>query len=104
VKQGANLALLFGAMLAGGMVGSMAVPAVVAASTGAVAAALTVYRRGIARQATQCLNSGVGESVRYALPCAASNLVQFLNYRLSVYFVHALMGVGALGLYQTASF
>ena len=66
--------------------------------------ALTAYRRGIARQAEPWKNSGLRESVRYAMPCAASNLVQFLNYRLSVYFVNAYAGVAALGLYQSATF
>ena len=79
VKQAVSLGLIIVVLLAAGITGTPAVAAIVLANTVGVAAALTAYRRGIARQAEPWKNSGLRESVRYAMPCAASNLVQFLN-------------------------
>jgi O-antigen/teichoic acid export membrane protein len=104
LKQAVALGLILVLLLAGGLTGAVAVPALVFANTAAVAAATIAYRRGIAGQAAARPDSGLRESARYALPCAAGNLVQFVNYRLSVYFVNAYAGAAALGVYQSATF
>lgn len=40
--------------------------------------------------------------MKYSAPCYLGNLAQFLNYRLDVFFVSALIGQGAVGLYVLA--
>ena len=47
--------------------------------------------------------SGFKEIVAYALPCYIGNLVQFLNYRLDVFFVSFFAGAAAVGLYTLAA-
>ena len=38
----------------------------------------------------------------YAWPCYAGNLVQFLNYRLDLFLVHAWAGLSSVGIYALA--
>ncbi len=46
--------------------------------------------------------SGLSEVVRFATPSYLSNLTQFLNYRLDVFFVSFFAGAAAVGLYTLA--
>ncbi len=41
--------------------------------------------------------------LKYSLPSYAANVVQFVNYRLSVYYIHAWLGAAVLGVYYTAT-
>jgi O-antigen/teichoic acid export membrane protein len=45
---------------------------------------------------------GFYEILAYALPCYFGNLVQFLNYRLDIFFVNYFAGQQTLGLYTLA--
>jgi O-antigen/teichoic acid export membrane protein len=103
VKQGSNLGLLALVIVAGILAGTQSAAWVAVANAGAVLSASAFYRRALGNRARSVAGSGIREAVRYSLPCAGSNLVQFLNYRFGVYFVNAYAGMAALGLYQTAS-
>jgi O-antigen/teichoic acid export membrane protein len=46
--------------------------------------------------------SGLSEVIRFAIPSYLSNLTQFLNYRLDVFFVSFFAGAAAVGLYTLA--
>lgn len=47
-------------------------------------------------------NSGFRQVVEYSAPCYLGNLVQFLNYRLDIFLVSALIDQRAVGLYALA--
>ena len=47
-------------------------------------------------------NSGFQQVVEYSAPCYLGNLVQFLNYRLDMFLVSALIDQRAVGLYALA--
>lgn len=46
--------------------------------------------------------SGLSEVIKFASPSYLSNLAQFLNYRLDVFFVSFFAGAAAVGLYTLA--
>ncbi|MGH7596074.1 MAG: flippase [bacterium] len=48
---------------------------------------------------TSIKTSGLSEVIRFAVPSYLSNLTQFLNYRLDVFFVSFFAGAAAVGLY-----
>ena len=47
---------------------------------------------------------GWGTAVRFSLPAFMGNLLQFVNYRLGLYYVNAYSGTRAVGLFQTSAF
>jgi O-antigen/teichoic acid export membrane protein len=51
---------------------------------------------------TDVEGGGLSDALRYALPCYAANLAQFLNYRLDVFIVSFFWGSQAVGLYGLA--
>jgi O-antigen/teichoic acid export membrane protein len=58
---------------------------------------LRPYLTGSLRQA-----SGLSEVITYSLPSYLANMVQFLNYRLDIFFVGYFVGVNGVGLYSLA--
>ena len=105
IKQFAGLVLL-GILLTAMSLGSGSPEVVyfVFANLGAVIAAICAYERAMRHAPiSDCPSSGFREVTVYSLPSFAANAVQFLNYRLAVYFVNEYAGAATLGLYQTAT-
>lgn len=44
-------------------------------------------------------SGGIKECLRFSLPCYFGNLVQFVNYRIDVFFVNSIAGPDKLGIY-----
>lgn len=63
-----------------------------------VAVALVAPRVFASRDAPE-VPSGLGEVLSFAIPCHANNVAQYLNYRLDIFFVNALVGTAAVGVY-----
>ena len=62
-----------------------------------------IYLRAIPfHERTHSENSGLKEALVYSRPCYVANLAQFMNYKLDVFFVNAMVGAAALGIYQLA--
>jgi O-antigen/teichoic acid export membrane protein len=77
--------------------------ALVAANILSVIVAAIVYFSWIRVEVPErTMNSGLRRCIAYAIPSYLGTLVQFLNYRLDVFFVSAISGTGALGIYQAA--
>jgi O-antigen/teichoic acid export membrane protein len=86
-----------------GIRGHHGVMALICANLVTLALGATIYLRAIPfRQPKHSENSGFKEALAYSSPCYFANLAQYLNYRLDVFFVNAIVGAAGLGIYQLA--
>jgi O-antigen/teichoic acid export membrane protein len=104
-KQGVGILLLLIAIAVVSSAGLDLLWAFIAANLIAVLVAAGIYRASIRidhdGSSTQ---SGLKQAFRFALPSYLATLVQFLNYRVDVFFVSSILGNRELGLYQLAVF
>lgn len=86
-----------------GFRGHHGVMALICANLLTLALGAVIYMRAIPfREKNQGQGSGFKQALAYSSPCYFANLAQYLNYRLDVFFVNAMVGVTALGIYQLA--
>jgi O-antigen/teichoic acid export membrane protein len=101
-----KIVLLSGVLLAALLGPSMGDPATIAVIgvTCLATAIVTLMLRRLAfdTPSATLTSGGLGAALRYALPCYAGNVTQFLNYRLDIFIVSFFWGPGAVGLYALA--
>lgn len=86
-----------------GIRGHHGVMALICANLLTLALAAMIYMRAIPfREPKPAESTGVKEALAYSSPCYFANLAQYLNYRLDVFFVNAMVGAAGLGIYQLA--
>ncbi len=101
-KQGIGL-IATSAALTIGVKGHHGVMALICANIFTLAVGVAIYLRAIPfREHMQAGSSGLKEALAYSRPCYFANLAQFMNYKLDVFFVNAMVGAAALGIYQLA--
>jgi O-antigen/teichoic acid export membrane protein len=86
-----------------GVRGHHGVMALICANILTLALGAVIYLKAIPfREQMHSENSGLKEAMAYSAPCYGANLAQFMNYKLDVFFVNAMVGTAALGIYQLA--
>lgn len=103
IKQALSVTFGLIAFVSALLLGFNPVKAFIVANICAVGATSAVFLRSInAWPSDDIVSSGFREAALFSIPCYASTVVQFLNYRLDVFFVNSLSGARELGLYQLA--
>jgi O-antigen/teichoic acid export membrane protein len=102
-KQLIGLCALAAALAISNVVQSSRLQAAVIANVFTIlSTALLYYVATKADSSDNIAGSGLGECFKFAIPSYFGNMVQFLNYRVDVFFVNSLAGTGQLGIYQSA--
>jgi O-antigen/teichoic acid export membrane protein len=102
-KQGIGLLLAALALVGASRLGASRLIALIAANIVCVAITAALFFAAVRdRKSIETRESGFRAAFAYSIPAHVGTVIQFLNYRLDVYFVNALAGVSAVGLYQTA--